>query len=115
MTVIRSKGLIMAVVGLMLLAIACQPPGAKTESQGGGGEAGKEGEQQVQTGGKAAAGAGTCDVKPPNVTLDEAKVGFSQMENNNPWRIAETASMKDEAEERGINYMATDAQSDTAK
>jgi galactofuranose transport system substrate-binding protein len=115
MTVVRSRALIVAVVGLMLLAIACQPPGAKTESQGGGGEAGKEGEQQVQTGGKAAAGAGTCDVKPPDVTLEQATVGFSQMENNNPWRIAETESMKSEGTKRAGKYIATDAQADTAK
>jgi ribose transport system substrate-binding protein len=69
----------------------------------------------VQSGGKAAAGAGTCDVKPPDVTLEKATVGFSQMENNNPWRIAETASMKDEGTKRAGKYIATDAQSDTAK
>lgn len=43
------------------------------------------------------------------------KVGFSQMENNNPWRIAETNSIKDEAAKRGIELVYTDAQSQTAK
>jgi ribose transport system substrate-binding protein len=44
-------------------------------------------------------------------------VGFSQMENNNPWRIAETNSMKDEAARRADRYelVTTDAQSQTAK
>jgi ABC-type sugar transport system substrate-binding protein len=110
MTFVRCKGLIMALAGLMLLAIACQPPGAKTEDQAGQAEAGIEGQQDV-----ASTSEKECNVKPPDVTLKEAKVGFSQMENNNPWRIAETASMKDEAEERGVNYIATDAQADTAK
>jgi ABC-type sugar transport system substrate-binding protein len=115
MTVGRGKYLSIAVGCLMLLAIACQPPGANPQDEGGQAEAGEEGAQKVQAGGQAAAGAGTCDIEPPNVSLGEAKVGFSQMENNNPWRIAETASMKDEAEERGVNYVATDAQADTAK
>lgn len=43
------------------------------------------------------------------------KVGFSQMENNNPWRIAETNSIKEEAEARGIELVYTDAQGQTAK
>jgi len=43
------------------------------------------------------------------------KVGFSQMENNNPWRIAETNSIKEEAEKRGIELVYTDAQGQTAK
>ena len=115
MTVARSKSLLMVVVGLvLLLAAACSPPGANPEDQGAG-SGGKEGQQRVQSGGEAAAGAGTCDVEPPDVTLEEATVGFSQMENNNPWRIAETASMMYEAEESGINYNATDTQSETSK
>jgi ABC-type sugar transport system substrate-binding protein len=43
------------------------------------------------------------------------KVGFSQMENNGPWRIAETNSIKDEAKKRGIELIYTDAQGQTAK
>ncbi len=42
-------------------------------------------------------------------------VGFSQMEMNNAWRIAETASIKEEAEKRGHELIYTDAQGDTAK
>ncbi len=42
-------------------------------------------------------------------------VGFSQMENNSPWRIAETQSIKDEAEKRGVKLVYTDAQSQTSK
>ena len=44
-------------------------------------------------------------------------VGFSQMENTGPWRIAETNSMKDEAAKRAdrYEYVYTDAQSQTAK
>jgi galactofuranose transport system substrate-binding protein len=44
-------------------------------------------------------------------------VGFSQMENNNPWRIAQTNSLKTEAGRRVNPYeiVITDAQSQTAK
>jgi ABC-type sugar transport system substrate-binding protein len=44
-------------------------------------------------------------------------VGFSQMENNGPWRIAETNSMKEEARRRGDKYelVVTDAQGQTSK
>jgi ribose transport system substrate-binding protein len=42
-------------------------------------------------------------------------VGFSQMENNMPWRIAQTESMQAAADEYGVNYIYADAQSDSAK
>jgi ribose transport system substrate-binding protein len=44
-------------------------------------------------------------------------VGFSQMENTGPWRIAETNSMKEEAARRAdkFNYVYTDGQSKTEK
>ena len=42
-------------------------------------------------------------------------VGFSQMENNGPWRIAETKSMRDEAAKRGYELIVTDAQTQTPK
>jgi ribose transport system substrate-binding protein len=42
-------------------------------------------------------------------------VGFSQMESNNPWRLAQTASLKQEAARRGYRLVVTDAQGQTAK
>ena len=42
-------------------------------------------------------------------------VGFSQMQNDGPWRIAETKSMKDEAAKRGYELILTDAQGQTSK
>jgi ribose transport system substrate-binding protein len=42
-------------------------------------------------------------------------VGFSQMESDNPWRLAETKSLKDEAAKRGYELVVTDAQGQTAK
>ena len=46
---------------------------------------------------------------------DQFVVGFSQMESDNPWRLAETKSLKDEAAKRGIQLVVTDAQGQTAK
>ena len=46
---------------------------------------------------------------------DEFVVGFSQMESDNPWRIAETQSLRDEAAKRGVQLVVTDAQGQTAK
>ena len=42
-------------------------------------------------------------------------VGFSQMESNNPWRIAQTKSLRDEAAKRGVRLVVTDAQGQTSK
>ena len=42
-------------------------------------------------------------------------VGFSQMEHNNPWRLAQTASLKAEAEKRHYELVVTDAQGQTSK
>jgi ABC-type sugar transport system substrate-binding protein len=44
------------------------------------------------------------------------RVGFSQMESNGPWRIAETKSMRDEAAKRADRYelVVTDARGDLA-
>lgn len=42
-------------------------------------------------------------------------VAFSQMEMNNAWRVAETNSIQEEAEKRGVELIYTDAGGDTAK
>jgi galactofuranose transport system substrate-binding protein len=46
---------------------------------------------------------------------DTFVVGFSQMESDNPWRIAQTKSLRDEAAKRGVELVVTDAQGQTAK
>src|ERR1700719_2627279 len=43
------------------------------------------------------------------------KVGFSQTESNNPWRLAETESVKSEAAKRGCQIVYTDAAGSAAK
>ena len=46
---------------------------------------------------------------------DRYVVGFSQMESDNPWRVAETRSLREEAAKRGVEIVVTDAQGQTAK
>ena len=52
---------------------------------------------------------------PSLAKQDRYKVGFAQMESNNPWRIAETKSFHDTAEECGWDLIATDAAGSAAK
>ncbi|MFD0980643.1 MULTISPECIES: ABC transporter substrate-binding protein [Tropicimonas] len=52
---------------------------------------------------------------PPLAQKDRYKVGFSQMESNNPWRIAETKSFHDTAEACNWDLIATDAAGSAAK
>ncbi|HYD54171.1 MAG TPA: ABC transporter substrate-binding protein [Gemmatimonadaceae bacterium] len=46
---------------------------------------------------------------------DAYVVGFSQMESDNPWRLAQTKSLREEAAKRGYQLVVTDAQGQTAK
>ena len=43
------------------------------------------------------------------------KVGFAQTESNNPWRLAQTQSMQDEAKKLGYQLVYTDAAGSAAK
>jgi galactofuranose transport system substrate-binding protein len=54
-----------------------------------------------------------CSGLPKPVRKAQYKVGFSQSgsEDNNPWRLAESTSMRDEAHKRGVLYIATSANS----
>jgi galactofuranose transport system substrate-binding protein len=52
---------------------------------------------------------------PPLKKKDSYKVGFAQTESNNPWRLAQTASMQAEAAKRGVQLVYTDAAGSAAK
>ncbi|HEV7309246.1 ABC transporter substrate-binding protein [Ensifer sp.] len=62
----------------------------------------------------AMAGIAIAEV-PKLAQKDKYKVGFAQTESNNPWRIAQTNSMKAEAEKHGIQLVYTDAAGSAAK
>lgn len=59
--------------------------------------------------------AALADDLPPLEKKDRYKVGFSQMESNNPWRIAETKSFQDTAEACNWDLISTDAAGSAAK
>ena len=86
---------VLAAASALLLVAATA--GACRKDSGGGGAG--------DSAGGAAKGAGG----------ERFVVGFSQMESDNPWRIAETKSLRDEAAKRGIELVVTDAQGQTAK
>jgi ABC-type sugar transport system substrate-binding protein len=64
---------------------------------------------------KAPSGVPTADKAPKLTKTSGLNVAFSQNASNNPWRLAETASMKDEAAKQGIQLTVTDANNDQAK
>ena len=73
---------------------------------------------QITVGGVVVAGVGVHPAYAALPTLkkkDVYKVGFAQTESNNPWRLAQTASMKDEAAKRGWQLVYTDAAGSAAK
>ncbi|WP_136660690.1 ABC transporter substrate-binding protein [Nitratireductor sp. XY-223] len=59
--------------------------------------------------------AGFTSDLPPLEKKDRYKVGFAQMESNNPWRIAETKSFHATAEACNWDLVATDAAGSAAK
>ncbi|MFL1381965.1 MULTISPECIES: ABC transporter substrate-binding protein [unclassified Nocardiopsis] len=114
----RSRPLLLtaaAACTLVLLATSC----ARGEEPAGGGTGGGDTEGQAQVLDEAAAGGGTCTIDQyggEGYDLSEVKVGFSQSEaESNPFRITETASIKAEAEERGIDLITANAQSDFSR
>lgn len=106
----KQVGSLLAVVALALLAMACTPPGAKLVSR-----ATSETDPKAQQDWEVPSDADYCNVKPPKVDFKSATFGFAQTENNNPWRIAQTESMRNAAEENGVKLLITDAQSNTPK
>jgi ribose transport system substrate-binding protein len=106
----RIVGLVVAALMALVLIAACSPPGAKSgQSAGGGGE---KAQQDI-----AQASGDVCKVKPPNLKLEDAVVGFSQSEKEvNPFRIAETESIRSEAKKRDIKKLIyTNANSQASK
>src|SRR5919205_2512177 len=88
----RGLGSALLLVALLLALVAA--PGCRKEGEGGGGGQARKPKKE-----------------------GKLLVGFSQMENNGPWRIAETASMKEEAAKRADRFelIVTDAQGNVAK
>src|SRR3954471_20240165 len=60
-------------------------------------------------------GAVSAQELPKLKQKDKYKVGFAQTESNNPWRIAQTESMKAQAAKLGYQLVYTDAAGSAAK
>lgn len=101
-------------VGAALLLTAC----AKSEKDAAPTSGDAAGQQQVAT--PSAGGGGGCTLQSygaSKLDLKDAVVGFSQSEKEaNPFRIAETQSIKDEAAKVGVKkLLTTNAQSQLSK
>ena len=95
--------------GIAALAAALTLAGCtKSEDSGGGSTQGTGGAQVAQEGSDSGP---TCTLEQyggEKLDLKDAIVGFSQSEKEaNPFRIAETQSIKDEAEKLGIKQLLT--------
>jgi galactofuranose transport system substrate-binding protein len=64
---------------------------------------------------KAPSDVPTSENAPKLAEGSSYKIAFSQNASNNPWRLAETASMKDEAQKQGIQLTVTDANNQQSK
>ncbi|MFC3894944.1 ABC transporter substrate-binding protein [Lentzea rhizosphaerae] len=103
-----SRMLLIAVTALLVTGCTARE-GQETAASGG--PAASAAQQQASGPGCARARTGY-----PQVDLKGATVGFSQSEKEaNPFRTAETQSVRDEAATRGVNLLVTNAQSDLNK
>ncbi|MFI5837205.1 ABC transporter substrate-binding protein [Micromonospora sp. NPDC051300] len=105
-------------LSVALLAASVMLTGCtKSETDGTPAPAGSGGEQQVAS---AAPSGASCTLESygaPKLDLADAVVGFSQSEKEaNPFRIAETQSIRDEAAKIGVKkLLVTNAQSQLSK
>ncbi|MEU6403345.1 ABC transporter substrate-binding protein [Streptomyces sp. NPDC046985] len=108
--------LVACAAALVLATAGCTKSEDDDSGKGGAASASSGGGQQVAT---PAAGGKTCTVGAygaKKLDLKSAKVGFSQSEKEaNPFRIAETQSIKDEAAKRGLTLLTANAQSQFSK
>lgn len=103
-------------VSLALTSAAC----AKSEDAGKGSGSGGGGADSGQVVASPSAGSGaSCAIDAygaKKIDLKSATIGFSQSEKEaNPFRIAETASIKAEAKRRGLKLLTANGQSQFSK
>jgi galactofuranose transport system substrate-binding protein len=114
----RARAVLLA-ASLCAVAVAgCANPESQTAAPAGSGPAAAAAPTQAQS----SSGGASCNISTtgyPKVDLANAVVGFSQSEKEgNPFRIAETQSIRDEAAKLGIptdKLLVTNAQSDLNK
>lgn len=123
----RSLSLLTMIIAAMLILAGCGTSGSTdgTGTTGGTSSAGATASTAAAStaaastdaasaaGSVAASSAATGGL--PKLSGKPKKVGFAQTESNNPWRLAQTASMQAEAKNRGIELVYTDAAGSAAK
>lgn len=103
-------GLLTAV---MLCAVGCGNSGVTVEEETA--ETAAPAEETVEPEAAEEADAPAEEAAENESSGSGMVVAFSQMEMNNAWRVAETSSIQEEAEKRGVELIYTDAGGDTAK
>jgi len=96
---------------LALPALMLAGCSTKTSTPTTGSTSPTTGSTASNAGSAGASGAGA----PKLAAKAHYKVGFAQVESNNPFRLAETKSMQDEAAKRGDQIVVTDATGSDAK
>jgi galactofuranose transport system substrate-binding protein len=99
----RISALSLLIAMLVALLAAC---GTQTPAAPGGDTAGNA---------TTAPGTSAAATLPKLEAKETYTVGFSQVETNNPWRIAQTKSIQDEATKRGWQLVYADAAGSEAK
>ncbi|MFG3256944.1 ABC transporter substrate-binding protein [Streptomyces sp. NPDC048172] len=104
-------------VATLSLSLGCAKSEDDKDASDGKGTSSDGGGEQVAA--EPTEGAKTCTLKAyggKETDLAKATVGFSQSEKEaNPFRIAETASIKAEAKKRGVKLLTANAQSQFSK
>jgi galactofuranose transport system substrate-binding protein len=120
---IRKSALVAAVLAAALTAAGCSNDAAPSGGAGGGGQAAPPpaaADCPLATAADPGNSAPPTDVPPATdapklAAKDTYRVAFSQNASNNPWRLAETASMQDQAQQLGFQLTVTDANNEQAK
>ncbi len=110
----RRLGLLVALLLTLSMLAACGDNTATT-STGAAPTAAGAGAATTAAGAGAATTAATGTGLPKLAKKDKYKVGFAQTESNNPWRLAQTASMQEEAKNQGWDLVYSDAAGSAAK
>ncbi|WP_055490774.1 ABC transporter substrate-binding protein [Streptomyces sp. TP-A0356] len=104
----------------LVTSLALMTGCTKSEGSSGNGKAASQQQDSGQVVASPSGGSGpTCAIDAyggKKLDLRSAAVGFSQSEKEaNPFRIAETASIKAEAQKRGVRLLTSNAQSQFSK
>jgi ABC-type sugar transport system substrate-binding protein len=105
----------LAVLSVSMLAGCGGGDNSKSATGGGSGGACPLVDAADPGNAQAPAGVPVADKAPKLTKTSGYRVAFSQNASNNPWRLAETASMKDEAAKQNVQLTIADANNQQSK